>query len=98
MHLPLRRHDRLTAVISTLSRYSNHVESSRIDQMNKVTYKVVRHDGAWAYEANGTHSERFKTREAARKAAKLAASERVAAGGATTPVFSEEIEWQDESG
>ena len=39
--------------------------------MSSVIYKVVKHDGGWAYEANGTYSELFPTREAARKAAKL---------------------------
>jgi hypothetical protein len=48
--------------------------------MSKVTYKVLKHDGGWAYEANGTYSESFPTREAARKAAKLAASEQAAPG------------------
>ena len=43
--------------------------------MDKVIYRVVKHDGGWAYEANGTYSEPFRTREAARKAAKLAACE-----------------------
>jgi hypothetical protein len=54
--------------------------------MSKITYKVVKHDGGWAYEANGTYSEPFPTRDAARKAAKLAASEQ-AAPGETTPIY-----------
>jgi hypothetical protein len=45
--------------------------------MSNITYKVVRHDGGLAYEANGTYSEPFPTREAARKAAKPAASEQL---------------------
>jgi hypothetical protein len=36
--------------------------------MVKFTYKVLKHDGGWAYEANGTYSEPFPTCEAARKA------------------------------
>jgi len=48
--------------------------------MSKITYRVVKHDGGWAYEANGTYSEPFPTRELARKAAKLAASEQTAPG------------------
>jgi hypothetical protein len=43
--------------------------------MNKVTYKVMKHEGGWAYEANGRYSEPFRTREEARAAAKLAANE-----------------------
>jgi hypothetical protein len=60
--------------------------------MSKIIYKVVKHDGGWAYEANGTFSEPFPTRESARKAAKLAASEQ-AAPGETTP-----ITYEDEKG
>jgi Uncharacterized protein conserved in bacteria (DUF2188) len=48
--------------------------------MSEIVYKVVKHDGGWAYEANGTFSEPFPTREAARKAARLAASEQAAPG------------------
>jgi len=51
--------------------------------MDKVIYKVVKHDGGWAYEANGTYSEPFRTREAARKAAKLAACEQTVPGETT---------------
>jgi hypothetical protein len=57
--------------------------------MGKVTYKVIRHDGGWAYEVNGTYSEKFPTREAARKAARLAALEQVTPGE-TTPVSYED--------
>jgi hypothetical protein len=32
-------------------------------------YRIVQHEGAWAYEANGAYSERFPTRDLARKAA-----------------------------
>ena len=31
--------------------------------MSKITYKVVEHDGGWAYEANGTYSEPYATRD-----------------------------------
>jgi hypothetical protein len=51
--------------------------------MNKITYKVIKHEGGWAFEANGTYSQRFRTREAARKAARLAAHESAAE---TTPI------------
>ncbi|HTV95395.1 MAG TPA: DUF2188 domain-containing protein [Steroidobacteraceae bacterium] len=63
----------------------------------RITYKVVKHDGGWAYEANGTYSERFPTREAARKAARLAASEQSAPGD-TTPISYEDEggHWHDE--
>jgi len=50
--------------------------------MSEMIYKVVRHDGGWAYEANGTFSERFSTREAARGAATRAAREQAVPGEA----------------
>lgn len=61
--------------------------------MVKVTYRIVKHDGGWAYEANGTYSEPFRTRDAARKAAKLAASEQMAPGEEAT-----KISYEDEQG
>jgi hypothetical protein len=65
--------------------------------MSTITYKVIKHDGGWAYEANGTYSEPFATRDLARKAAKLAASEQTAAGE-TTPISYEDDKghWHNE--
>jgi hypothetical protein len=60
--------------------------------MSKISYKVVKHDGGWAYEANGTYSEPFATRELARKAAKLAANEQATPGETTR------ISYEDEKG
>jgi len=60
--------------------------------MSKITYRVVKHDGGWAYEANGTYSESFRTREAARKAAKIAADEQAAPGETTR------ISYEDDKG
>jgi hypothetical protein len=60
--------------------------------MSKITYKVVKHDGGWAYEANGTFSEPFRTHEDARAAARLAANEQAAPGETT------EISYEDEKG
>ena len=60
--------------------------------MSKITYKVVKHDGGWAYEANGTYSEPFRTRDAARAAAKLAASEQ------SIPGETAQIAYEDEKG
>jgi hypothetical protein len=51
--------------------------------MSKITYRVVKHDGGWAFGANGTYSEQFPTREAARKAARLAATAQAAANEIT---------------
>ncbi len=60
--------------------------------MSKLVYRVVRHDGGWAYEANGTFSEPFRTRELAREAARLAAREQRAPEEPTA------IEYEDEQG
>jgi Uncharacterized protein conserved in bacteria (DUF2188) len=60
--------------------------------MSVVTYRIIKHDGAWAYEVNGTFSETFATREAARAAAKRAACEQ------TLPGASVPIDYEDEKG
>ncbi len=60
--------------------------------MGIVTYKVVKHDGGWAYRADETYSEPYPTREAAREAAKRAASEQQAPGETTR------ISYEDEAG
>lgn len=60
--------------------------------MSKVVYKVVEHDGGWAYEANGTYSEPFPSRDAARQAARVAASEQTVPGETT------HISYEDEDG
>ena len=49
--------------------------------MRTITYRVVKHDGGWAYEVNGTYSEPYPTRDDARTAAQRAAAER----GSGTP-------------
>jgi len=41
--------------------------------MSVITYSIVRQDGGWAYEVSGIFSESFRTRTAARAAAKRAA-------------------------
>jgi len=61
--------------------------------MIKTTFKVVKHDDGWVYEANGAQSQRFRTREAARKAARLAASETT-----TLPREDKGGEWFDDTG
>jgi hypothetical protein len=58
-------------------------EPKEIHRISKITNKVLEHDGCWAYEANGTYSESFPMPEAARRAAKLAASEQATPGETT---------------
>ncbi len=43
--------------------------------MSKLTYRIVEHDGGWAYQADGVFSETFPTHDAARAAADRAAGE-----------------------
>ena len=43
--------------------------------MSHVIYKVVQHDGGWAYTVNGVFSEPFPTHAAALAAARRAANE-----------------------
>jgi hypothetical protein len=67
--------------------------------MSNITYRVVKHDGGWAYEANGTYSAQFDTREAARKAARSAATVQAAANEITPPFYEDKDgQWHDDSG
>ena len=43
--------------------------------MAHVTYRIVEHDGGWAYQSDGTYSETFPTHDAAKVAALRAARE-----------------------
>ena len=58
----------------------------------KVIYKIVEHDGGWAYTAGGTFSETFATHDAAVKAARRAAREQTEPGSDT------HISYEDTSG
>jgi hypothetical protein len=58
----------------------------------KITYRIVEHDGGWAYRVGDTFSETFPTRAAAHLAARLAALEQ------HQPGDSAGIAWEDERG
>jgi len=60
--------------------------------MAHVTYRIVQHDGGWAYKAGDVFSEPFPTHDKALAAAKKAAREQ------RTPGSTEVIEWEDEKG
>jgi len=60
--------------------------------MTHVIYKIVEHDGGWAYRVGEVYSETFATREAAHAAAARAAREQ------RTPGRTESIEYEDGSG
>jgi len=64
--------------------------------MIKTFFKVVKHDDGWVYEANGAYSQSFRTREAARKAARMAASE--ASATTSLPREDNDEEWFDDTG
>jgi hypothetical protein len=60
--------------------------------MTHVTYRIVRHDGGWAYTVNGSFSESFPTHAEALDAARYAAAEQ------RVPGQTEIIEFEDENG
>lgn len=60
--------------------------------MTHITYRIVQHDGGWAYKVGEVYSEPFATHDAALAAAKKAAREQ------RTPGRTEVIEWEDAGG
>ena len=61
--------------------------------MSRIVYRVVEHDGGWAYKLDGVFSEPFRSREDAIEAAHRAAFEQ----GLPDPK-SASISWEDENG
>jgi hypothetical protein len=65
--------------------------------MAKVIYKIVRHDGGWAYESGGTFSEPHRSKEEAHAAARLAAAEQSSPGESTSISYEDELgHWHQE--
>jgi len=60
--------------------------------MSLVHYKIVAHDGGYAYTLNGAFSEAFRSREAALKAARRVAREQ------SVPGEEAYIQYQTEAG
>jgi hypothetical protein len=60
--------------------------------MSHVTYKIVQHDGGWAYTVSGVFSEPFPTHAAALAAARRAAAEQ------RVPGRTEAIEYETADG
>ncbi len=60
--------------------------------MQKIHYKVVEHDGGWAYRLNDVFSEPFPDKPTALAAARRVAAEQRVPGDTTR------IEFQDEAG
>jgi hypothetical protein len=48
--------------------------------MTHVTYRIVEHDGGWAYTVDGSFSETFQSRDQALSAARRAAGEQRISG------------------
>ena len=60
--------------------------------MSKITYKIVQHDGGWAYKLGDVFSEPFPSHDEALFAARRAAREQKLVGEATV------ISWEDANG
>ncbi|QLQ13449.1 MAG: DUF2188 domain-containing protein [Brevundimonas sp.] len=60
--------------------------------MSQITYRIVPHEDGWAYQASGTYSETFPSRDAALAAARRAAGEQHVAGETRG------ITWEDDNG
>ncbi len=58
--------------------------------MNKIIYKVVPHDGGWAYTLDHVYLESFATRSAAQAAARRVARQHHVPGDTTTIVFEDD--------
>lgn len=43
--------------------------------MTEITYRIVEHDGGWAYRLGDTYSETYPSRDAAHRAAEMASRE-----------------------
>ncbi len=61
--------------------------------MSKLVYHLVEHDGGWAYRADGSYSETFRTRDEAHRAALRAAAEQ-RAPGETAAILYEDADGQ----
>ena len=48
--------------------------------MASITYRIVQHDGGWAYQVDDVFSESLQTHDQARRAAERAAREQTLAG------------------
>jgi hypothetical protein len=65
--------------------------------MSGITYKIVEHDGGWAYKLGDVFSETFPTHDLALKAAKAVAQEQ-RIPGETAPIRYQDAagRWHDE--
>jgi hypothetical protein len=65
--------------------------------MSHVTYRLVEHDGGWAYKVGDVFSETLPTRELARRAAQRAAEEQRTPGQDVVIEYEDSAyRWRDE--
>ena len=65
--------------------------------MTKVTYRIVRHDGGWAYKVGDVFSEPFPSRDEARRAAERAAREQLVPDDPTVILYEDRFgRWHEE--
>jgi len=65
--------------------------------MAKITYKIVEHDGGWAYKVGDVFSEPFPSRDEARRAAERAAREQLVPGDPAVISYEDRYgRWHDE--
>ena len=60
--------------------------------MAEIRYRIVEHDGGWAYTVDNVYSETFRTHDQAADAARAVAAEQAISGSTTA------IEYQDAEG
>lgn len=65
--------------------------------MAKLMYKIVEHDGGWAYKVGSTFSETFPSHRDALRAAEIASAEQQVAGSSGGIQYEDaEGKWHDE--
>ena len=65
--------------------------------MTDIYYRVVQHDGGWAYKLGDVFSETFPSREAALRAARRVAAEQEAPGETAAILYEDESgQWREE--
>lgn len=65
--------------------------------MTEVIYRIVQHDGGWAYQVDGVYSETFPDHDAAKRAARRAAREQTVPGEDVGITFEDASgRWHDE--
>jgi hypothetical protein len=65
--------------------------------MARVVYKIVEHDGGWAYQVDHVYSETYRSHDMARRAAERAAGEQRLSGEEAAISFQDgEGRWHEE--